>query len=92
MPYPPAPDTATSQPSAVRGVTPRPNVADQLERLTPRFDELAYRARLATTQPDFDDLDELVLTFCRDLRAVVRSPASKATPLYVTPCGTGALF
>lgn len=92
MPLPPAPDTAASKPRAVRGVTPRPNVADQLERLTLRFDELTYRARLATTQSDFDDIDELVLTFCRDLRAVVRSPAPKAAPLYVTPCGTGALF
>ncbi|WP_341207265.1 hypothetical protein [uncultured Sphingomonas sp.] len=92
MPLPPAPDTAASKPRAVPGVTPRPNVADQLERLTSRFDELTYRARLATTQADFDDIDELVLTFCRDLRGVVRSPAPKAPPLYVTPCGTGALF
>lgn len=92
MPLPPAPDTAASKRCAVRGVTPRPNVADQLERLTPRFDELAYRARLATTQADYDDIDELVLNFCRDLRAVVRSPAPKAAPLYVTPCGTGVLF
>lgn len=92
MPFPPAPDTAASKASAVRGVTPRPNVADQLERLTSRFDELTYRARLATTQADFHDIDELVLTLCRDLRAVVRSPAPKAAPLYVTPCGTGVLF
>lgn len=92
MPIPPAPGTITSKPGAARGAPPRPNVADQLERLTPRFDELADRARRATTQSDIDDLDEAVLTFCRDLRAVVRSPAPTAAPLYVTPCGTGAIF
>ncbi len=96
MPIPPAPDISASGLRLRRAVgaatRPRPNVADQLERLTTRFDELAYRARLATSQSDYDDLDELVLTFCRDLRAVVRSPAPTAAPLYVTPCGTGAMF
>lgn len=92
MPIPPAPGTATSKPGAARGAPPRPNVADQLERLTSRFDELADRARRATTHADIDDVDELILEFCRDLRAVARPPAPRAAPLYVTPCGTGALF
>jgi hypothetical protein len=96
MPLPPAPDHSASGLRHRRAICattqPRPNVADQLERLTPRFDELAYRARLAKTQADVDDIDELVLNFCRDLRAVVRSPAPKAAPLYVSPDGTGAMF
>ncbi len=96
MPFPPASDHSASGLRLRRafGVAtqPRPNVADQIERLTSRFDDLAYRARLAKTQADVDDVDELVLTFCRDLRAVVRSPAPTAAPLYVTPCGTGAMF
>lgn len=90
MPFPPAPGASSSPAGAVRGATPRPNVADQIERLTSRFDDLAYRARLATSQSDFDDIDELVLTFCRDLRAIVRSPTPTARPLRVTP--EGALF
>lgn len=90
MPIPPAPGTIASKPGAARGAPPRPNVADQLERLTPRFDELADRARRATTQSDIDDVDEAVLTFCRDLRAIVRSPTPVAPPLRITP--EGALF
>ncbi|TCP33259.1 hypothetical protein [Sphingomonas sp. BK235] len=60
---------------------PRPNVADQLERFTPRFDELVHRARLATSQRDIDDVDELIHLFCRDLRAAVRAPAPRNPPL-----------
>lgn len=71
---------------------PRPNVADQLERFTPRFDELIHRARLASSTADFEDLEETATAICRDLRAVFRSPSPRAAPLYVTPDGNGAMF
>lgn len=71
---------------------PRPNVADQLERLTPRFDELTHRARLATTTADFDDLEELAHEFRRDFYAIFRKPTPRAAPLFITADGHGALF
>lgn len=66
---------------------PRPNVADQLERLTPRFDSLVHRARLAISQSDIDDVDELIHLFCRDLRAAVRAPTPRNPPLRQTAEG-----
>ncbi len=71
---------------------PRPNVADQLERFTPRFDELIHRARLATSQADFDDLEETANEIRRDLHAVFRSPTPRAAPLFITADGNGAMF
>ena len=39
---------------------PRPNIADQLDRVTPRFDELTYRARLDPITPaELAELQEL---------------------------------
>ena len=38
-PHPHSPRSGTQRPAQ-----PRPNLADQLERLTPRFDELTHRA------------------------------------------------
>lgn len=73
-------------------LAPRPNVADQLERFTSRFDELIHRARLATSTADFDDLEEMATEIGRDLRAVFRSPTPRAAPLYVTADGNGAMF
>ncbi len=71
---------------------PRPNVADQLERFTPRFDELIHRARLASSTADFDDLEEMANDIRRDLHAVFRSPTRRAAPLWTTPDGNGAMF
>lgn len=62
---------------------PRPNVADLLERLTPRFDELVHRSRLVQSQSDFDELDEYVHRFCRDMRAAVREPTPRNPPLAI---------
>jgi len=71
---------------------PRPTVADQLERFTPRFDELIHRARLATSTADFDELEETATAISRELRAVFRSPTPRAAPLFVTADGKGAMF
>lgn len=71
---------------------PRPNVADQLERFTPRFDELIHRARLASSTGDFEDLEESAAAIARDLRAVFRSPTPRAAPLFITADRNGALF
>ena len=69
----------------------RPNVADQLERFTTRLDELTHRARLAVSVSDHEDLDALAMGFCRDLRALFRSPtplpALRNAPLRITPEG-----
>lgn len=73
-------------------IQPRPNVTDQLERFTPRFDELIHRARLATSQADHDDLEEEAAAIARDLRAVFRSPTPRAAPLFITADRNGALF
>lgn len=89
MPFPPAPAAPRTQ-SRPAAAQPRPTVADQIERLTPRFDDLVRRARLVVTQSHVDDLDEQVLTFCRDLRAVVRAPTPQAAPVWVGD--NGALF
>lgn len=71
---------------------PRPTVADQLERFTPRFDELIHRARLASSTADFDELEETATAIARDLRAVFRAPTPRAAPLFVTADRKGAMF
>ncbi|MBB6503201.1 hypothetical protein F4693_000150 [Sphingomonas endophytica] len=93
MTHPPAHRLPAQQRRASRAaLRPRPTVADQLERFTPRFDELIHRARLATTTADFDELEETATAIARDLRAVFRSPTPRAAPLFVTAAGKGAMF
>ena len=69
---------------------PRPTVADQLERLTSRFDQLTYRARLAPpSQRSFDELEEAAQLLADDLRAVFRGSGNRPVnpPLAITKTG-----
>jgi hypothetical protein len=68
---------------------PRPTVADQLERLTSRFDQLTYRARLAPlSQRDYDALEEAAQLLASDLRAVFRGRSvPRNPPLLITEEG-----
>jgi hypothetical protein len=71
----------------------RPSLADQLERITPRFDALTQRARLGNlTHADFNELEEQAQTIARDLVAPFRGRGSRpvAAPLHVSADGTKA--
>ncbi len=93
MTHPPVNRLPAQQRRVPRAVLrPRPTVADQLERFTPRFDELIHRARLATSTADFEDLEETATAIARDLRAVFRRPTPRAAPLFVSADGKGAMF
>lgn len=89
MPFPPAPAAPRTQ-SRPAAAQPRPTVADQIERLTPQFDDLVRRARLVVTPSGFDDLEERVHAFNRALRATVRERTPHAAPLWVGD--NGAMF
>lgn len=65
---------------------PRLNV-HQLERFTPRFDELVHRAGLAVSQDDVDEVEADLAALCRDMRAVVGSPTPQRAPLLQTDEG-----
>ncbi|MBB3691468.1 hypothetical protein [Sphingomonas sp. BK580] len=65
---------------------PRLNV-HQLERFTPRFDELVHRAGLAQSTGDVLEVEEALDRLCRDMRAVLRSPTPQRPPLRVTKEG-----
>lgn len=65
---------------------PRLNV-HQLERFTPRFDELVYRAGLAQSTGDVLEVEEALDRLCRDMRAVLRSPTPQRPPLRITKEG-----
>lgn len=80
---------------------PRLSVADQLERLTMRFDELTHRARLGTRDGGIEprlleDLEEEARGISRDLHTAFRGrpggAAPTAPPLWRSPNGRGMLF
>ncbi len=69
------------------------NLADQLERITPRFDELTQRARLGVDSTDeYNELEELAQGIARDVLAPFRGTAGRAAhpPLYLSADGTKA--
>ncbi|MFZ3485298.1 hypothetical protein [Sphingomonas sp. 3-13AW] len=70
---------------------PRPSLADQLERITPRFDALTQRARLGNlSQSDFNDLEEEAQAIARELVAPFRGRGARpvAAPLHLSADGT----
>jgi hypothetical protein len=71
---------------------PRSNVADQLERLTPRFDQLTYRARLGPlTPPLYHELEAEAQALAADLIAAFRGrPRRFNPPLVVSEDGNSA--
>lgn len=82
-----------SGPDAMRPAQPNSNLADQLERITPRFDELTQRARLGIDSADqYNELEELAQGIARDLLEPFRGTAGRAArpPLYVSADGTKA--
>lgn len=77
---------------------PRSNLADQLERITPRFDELTHRARLGAVggiaAAELHDLEELAQGIARDLVAAFRGAGARLVnpPLHVSADGTKAAW
>lgn len=72
---------------------PRLSAADQLDRLTPRWDELVRRARLARSPADYNDVEEEAQALASDVvGAFRRRTTSVASPLRISPCGTKVLF
>ena len=72
-----------------------PNVPDQLERLTDRFDSLTHRARLGDPSPrQFDELESEAQAIAADLVAIFRGRRASPTnpPLYVSADGTRAAW
>jgi hypothetical protein len=82
-----------SGPDALRSAQPNSNLADQLERITPRFDELTQRARLGGYSTDeYNELEELAQGIARDVLEPFRGTAGRAArpPLYISADGTKA--
>ena len=74
---------------------PSSNLADQLERITPRFDELTQRARLGVeSADDFNQLEELAQGIARDVVAPFRGarPPRGNPPLFVSADRTRATW
>ncbi len=72
-----------------------PKLADQLERLTDRFDTLTHRARLGDVCPrQYDELESEAQAIAADLVAVFRGRPTTPTnpPLYVSRDGTKAAW
>ena len=74
---------------------PRPNVADQLERLTPRFDQLTHRARLGPLTPAlYHELEAEAQAIAAALVAAFRGACAEPRrinpPLYVSADGRSA--
>lgn len=74
------------QPGQHRAAPPRPTLADQLERMTARFDVLTQRARLGAP---YDDLEEEGQAIASDLRALFRGRRARLTnpPLHISADG-----
>jgi hypothetical protein len=73
----------------------RPSLADQLERITPRFDALTQRARLGNlSQADFNELEEEAQAIACAVIAPFRGPGARpvASPLHVSADGTKLFF
>lgn len=67
---------------------------DQLDRLTPRWDEIVRRASLATrSATELHELESQAQQFADDLIAVFRGRNARrpsAAPLYISPDGQSA--
>jgi hypothetical protein len=91
-----APHPHPPRSGAQRPVQPRPNLADQLERITPRFDELTQRARLGVDRGiparELHELEDLAQGIARDLVAPFRGAGARPVnpPVYVSADGTKA--
>lgn len=73
----------------------RPDLADQLEALTPRFDRLTQRARLEPrTHHVLHELEEEAQAIARDLVAPFRGPSARPChpPRYVSADGRKAAW
>ena len=78
-----------------RAAQPRPNLADQLERITPRLDALTQRARLGVRDAaDLHDLEELAQGIAHDVVAPFRGASAAPTcpPRYVSADGLKAAW
>ncbi len=76
-----------------RPAQPNSNLADQLERITPRFDELTQRARLGVDSSDvYNELEEMAQGIARDILAPFRGTVSRPTnpPRFISADGTRA--
>jgi len=83
------------QPRQHRTAQAHPNVADQLERITERFDSLTHRARLGDPSPrQFDELESEAQAIAADLVAIFRGRRANPSnpPLYVSADGTRAAW
>ncbi len=78
-------DAPRSQPAAQASS----DLADQLERITPRLDALTYRARLGH---DLHDLEEAAQAIARDLVASFRGRPAANPPLRISADGTKAVW
>lgn len=90
-----APHPHPSKSGAQRPHQSRPNLADQLERITPRFDELTQRARLAADRvsaAELHELEEIAQHIARDLVAIFRGPHARPInpPAFLSADGTRA--
>jgi hypothetical protein len=76
----------------------RPNLADQLERITPRFDELTQRARLRADDgippAELHELEEMAQGIARDLVAPFRGAGARPVnpPLWISSDGLKAIW
>lgn len=72
----------------------RPARLDELDRLTPLWDDIVRRAALATrSEREMHELEEDAQTFADDLVAAFRGRHARrpsAAPLYVSPDGLSA--
>lgn len=74
----------------------RPAQLDELDRLTPRWDDIVRRATLATrTERETHQLEEDAQTFADELVAAFRGRHARrpsAAPLHISSDGLSALF
>ncbi len=78
-----------------RATRPDPNLADQLERITPRFDALTHRARLGGITPhDLHEMESEAQAIAADLVAAFRGRRANPInpPRYVSADGTKATW
>lgn len=92
------PGQRAARATAQQAAQSRPNLADQLERITPRFDELTHRARLGEergrTPAELHELEEMAQAIVRDVLAPFRGAGARPAnpPLHVSADGTRAIW
>lgn len=88
-----APHPHPPRSGAQRPTQSRPNLADQLERITPRFDELTHRARLGAERgippAELHELEEIAQGIARDIVAPFRGRGAQPVnpPLWTSADG-----